>query len=80
MSDVFHNAKSLNGDLSLWDTSSVTNMRHMFNSATSFNVGLSLWDTSNVRYMEGMFKGARCLCLIFQDLSPGKKEIDSMES
>ena len=48
----------LNGDLSRWDTSKVTNMENMFSGflgAHAFNGDLSRWDTSNVTTMECMF-------------------------
>jgi surface protein len=51
-----------NGNLSLWDTSKVTDMSFMFHRATSFRgVGLEDWDVSNVRNMEYMFASASLL-------------------
>ena len=51
------------GDISNWDTSSVTNMSQMFLStgknATTWRIGdLSGWDTSNVTTMSYMFNNA----------------------
>ena len=47
------------GDLSNWDTSSVTDMIHMFTdagrNASSFTLNLSNWDTSSVTDMMHMF-------------------------
>ena len=51
-------AKYLNQDIRGWDTSNVTNMRHMFRDAAYFNQDISGWDTSNVTNMEQMFNGA----------------------
>lgn len=47
-----------NGDISLWDTSNVKNMRSMFNTAKNFNYDISLWDVSNVNNMYCMFNNA----------------------
>ena len=49
---------SFNGDISHWDTSSVTNMSNMFVFASSFNRDIGNWDTSSVADMSGMFNGA----------------------
>ena len=45
----------LNGDLSKWDTSSVTEMQNAFFEASSFNSDISGWSTSSVEYMSYMF-------------------------
>ena len=55
---MFQGATSFNGDLSAWNTSSVTDMWSMFNGATSFNGDLSAWDVSSVTDMDWMFYGA----------------------
>ena len=44
-----------NGDISLWDTSNVTDMQEMFCNNTHFNGNISQWDVSNVTNMSGMF-------------------------
>ncbi len=46
-------------DISHWDTSSVTTMRHMFSNANMFNQDISQWDTSNVADMGWMFNLAQ---------------------
>ena len=46
------------GDISSWDTSSVTTMKYMFTDAGSFKQDISGWDTSSVTDMAGMFNGA----------------------
>ena len=46
------------GDISNWDTSSVTNMNHMFHYAESFNQPLNKWNVSNVVDMGYMFRDA----------------------
>lgn len=42
-----------------WDTSHVTQMRHMFQGATNFNQDISGWDTSSVQDMSYMFYEAK---------------------
>ena len=44
-----------NPDLSLLDTSNVTNMRQALRNNSSFNTDVNGWDTSNVTDMNGMF-------------------------
>ena len=54
------------GNMSSWDTSSVTNMANMFYNCTSFNQDVGNWDVSNVIDMNHMFRN----CIYFnQDLS-----------
>ena len=55
---LFYNRAGFNGDISRWDVSSVTDMRHTFNRATSFNGDISQWDVSNVTTMNFMLNGA----------------------
>ena len=54
---MFSNS-AFNGDISGWDTSSVTNMSEMFHGASAFNGDISSWDTSSVTNMNEMFRGA----------------------
>ena len=60
MSDLFKgeylydNRNKYNGDISMWDTSNVTNMYCMF-SYSFFNQPIGEWDVSNVTNMEDMF-------------------------
>ncbi len=49
---------NFNGDISVWDVSSVTNMARMFSDASEFNGDLSTWDVSSVADMRCMFRGA----------------------
>jgi len=59
MSYMFYVAKAFNGDLSKWDTSSVTDMNNMFYLAEAFNGnGLSIWVTYLVQDMSRMFDSA----------------------
>ena len=61
MSDLFRvgagykGNTTFNGDISHWDTSSVTNMRDMFLGASDFNQAIGNWDTSSVTNMSNMF-------------------------
>ena len=51
-------ATGFNGNISSWDTSSVTTMNYMFNMGGNpdvFNQDISNWDTSSVTDMEAMF-------------------------
>ena len=49
------------GDISNWDTSSVTDMSSLFQNATSFNQPLNKWNVSKVTNMSFMFYNARSL-------------------
>ena len=62
----FKGSASFNGDISHWDTSSVTNMRDMFSDASAFNQAIGNWDTSSVTDMWAMFNAASAFN---QDLS-----------
>jgi surface protein len=61
MSEMFEDADAFNGDVSTFNTSSVTNMRKMFRHAVSFTGinGLWTWQTLNVVDTSEMFLGAR---------------------
>ena len=43
------------GDISTWDTSSVTDMSDLFSGASSFNEAIGAWNTASVTSMSGMF-------------------------
>ena len=47
-----------NPNITLWNTSNVTDMNNMFNGATVFNQDISGWNTSTVTDMSNMFNGA----------------------
>ena len=51
-------ATSEYGDISEWDTSSVTNMSQLFNDKNDFNNDISKWNVSNVTDMSDMFDTA----------------------
>ena len=52
-------ADLFNGDLSIWDTSAVTDMSLMFQCALTFKgIGMSSWDTSSVTTLFAAFEEA----------------------
>ncbi len=55
---MFKFATAFDGDLSLWNVSSVENMNAMFFNASSFNGDVSTWNVQSVDNMSHMFKGA----------------------
>ncbi len=64
--NFFQACDAFNGDITRWDTSSITNFGSLFNSCNIFNGKIGVWDTSSVTKMNGMFTG----CDAFnQDLS-----------
>ena len=52
------NAHDFNGDISRWNTASVTRMTEMFRNAHAFNADISRWNTRSLEYMENMFLNA----------------------
>ena len=67
-------ASSFNGNLSAWNTSSVTDMNRMFASANSFNQDISGWDVSSVTSMGSMFASANAFS---QNLGPWYVQLNS---
>jgi hypothetical protein len=62
MSQMFRGAKTINGNISNFDTSGCSNMYEMFSSnglsvaqQMIFNQNISVWDVSNVNDMRGIF-------------------------
>ena len=47
-----------NGNMNLWDVSSVTDMRYMFNFASDFSQPIGTWNVSSVTDMRNMFNYA----------------------
>lgn len=43
------------GNISMWDTSSVTNMENLFSFKSTFNGNIAAWNTASVTSMTGMF-------------------------
>jgi len=43
--------RNFNGDISMWDTSNVTNMLKMFQGCRSFTQDITGWDVSNVKFI-----------------------------
>jgi surface protein len=52
---MFLSAQLLNGDLSNWNTSTITDMAGTFFGTSSFNGNISTWNTANVTAMNSMF-------------------------
>jgi surface protein len=55
MSSMFSSAKSFNGAIGGWDTSSVTDMAAMFYRAKAFNQDLSGWCVTKIRSKPPLF-------------------------
>ncbi len=61
LGSCFNGCSSLvnsNGSISLWNTSTITNMATVFNGATQFNQNLGAWNVSSATSFSGMFQGA----------------------
>merc|ERR1712142_1422161 len=56
--DNSQNANEFYGDISQWNTSSITSRYYMFRGATNLNGDFSEWDTSSVTNMVGTFQEA----------------------
>ena len=54
MSHLFEDTE-YNGDISMWDTSDVTDMQWMFYNTLAFNQPINDWDVSSVTDMNHMF-------------------------
>ena len=68
MTGMFQNSKAITLDLSIFDTSNVTDMGYMFYNCTSLtSLDLSTFNTSNVTNMGRMFQS--CSSLTSLDLS-----------
>ena len=52
------NTENKYGDISVWDTSNVTNMSNLFEDS-EFNDDISKWNTTNVKNMDNMFKNTK---------------------
>jgi surface protein len=55
---MFNGATAFNGNITSWNTASVTNMTGVFTSASAFNQNIGGWNTSNVTDMQSMFYSA----------------------
>eukprot|EP00588_Corethron_pennatum_P002542 CAMPEP_0194298402 /NCGR_PEP_ID=MMETSP0169-20130528/60144_1 /TAXON_ID=218684 /ORGANISM="Corethron pennatum, Strain L29A3" /LENGTH=322 /DNA_ID=CAMNT_0039048379 /DNA_START=27 /DNA_END=997 /DNA_ORIENTATION=+ len=81
MASMFRDAYSFNGDVTEWDTSSVTDMSDMFSNAravegnsivhaslfkSAFNVDISGWDVSAAESVRRMFYNARSFSAVLE--------------
>ena len=70
MRGAFQDRSTFNGDITLWDTSSVTNMESMFENAISFARGIGTWrGVATLTPQINMFRNASA----FQDTFSCKK-------
>jgi len=51
-------ALDMYGEISLWDTSQVTDMIALFYNMRTFNDDITKWNVANVKYMPSLFGGA----------------------
>jgi surface protein len=56
--NLFRNCPLVDGDLSGWNTSNITNIARAFDGASSFNGDISTWDVSNCSDFLYLFAGA----------------------
>jgi len=66
---MFTGARSVNGDVSKWDVSEVSDMTGMFTGARSVNGDVSKWDVSEVSDMSFRFYE----CPIARDCTPRER-------
>jgi len=85
MGAMFYEASAFNGNISGWDTSSVSFMDEMFSFASSFNQDIGTWDTSSALGMYGMFRSASAFnqdlsgwCVTNISSEPGNFDIDAI--
>jgi surface protein len=66
MEAMFNNAKSFNGDVSNWQTGSVTTFKDMFMNATRFNRPIAGWNRNGTGLTEGELAGGESLSTVTQ--------------
>ncbi|RLA79290.1 MAG: hypothetical protein DRG78_13215 [Epsilonproteobacteria bacterium] len=59
LSGAFRNIKSLEGDISGWNTQYIKNMSGVFSGVNDFNQNLNSWDVSNVKDFSSMFTNSK---------------------
>lgn len=58
LGSMFNGCTKFNQDISMWDTSHVTEMYEVFKDCALFNQPLNTWDVSKSPELRGMFQGA----------------------